>query len=152
MSKKETTLGEEFENLMSFVIKYKVNMKEERKRIKQTTNKVCALVIPDSQLRLKAISIGMTENDYCQLLAKQKIPFANHLDNKEPQPYGYENAKVETKRIFHPTKEDEKRDKKLCQKFIDKGANFETIQKDLSLVSPFKEFLSVNGTPSFVVK
>ena len=33
MSKKETTLGEEFENLMSFVIKYKVNMKEERKRI-----------------------------------------------------------------------------------------------------------------------
>ena len=40
MSKKETTLGEEFENLMSFVIKYKVNMKEERKRIKQTTSKV----------------------------------------------------------------------------------------------------------------
>lgn len=60
--------------------------------------------------------------------------------------------KLKPKESFHPTKEDEKRDKKLCQKFIDKGANFETIQKDLSLVSPFKEFLSVNGTPSFVVK
>lgn len=33
-------------------------------------------------------------------LQSKKIPFANQLDNKEPQPYGYENAKVETKRIL----------------------------------------------------
>ncbi|RHO66584.1 hypothetical protein DW083_18755 [Parabacteroides sp. AF48-14] len=129
MSKKETTTGEEFEDFLNFAIKYKIT-----KNPKKSDLRKIRFAVPSSQMRKKAISLGMSEDIFCELLSKQTV--GDCLIGKE-------DAAKNTREVFHPTKEEEEKDCEYCNSLLEKGVDFEKLQEGLSFVPPFKEFLGV---------
>lgn len=109
----DITTGEEFENFMSFTIKYKIT-----KKFKKGNNRKIRFAVPFSQLKKKADSLKITEEKF-----KEKA--IQYLLNEE-------EASIFTRLIFHPTEEDIEDDNKHCQYLLEKGVNFETLQEKLS--------------------
>lgn len=132
MSKKDITTGEEFEDFLSFAIRYKIT-----KKPKKDKTQAIRFAVPSSQMKKKAIFLGMSEDIFCELLSKQKI--GDCL-------IGVEDATKNTREIFHPTKEEEERDHEYCEELREKGVDFEKLQEGLSFVPPFKEFLGVESS------
>ena len=132
MSKKDITTGEEFEDFLSFAIKYKIT-----KNPKKNKTQAIRFAVPSSQMKKKAISLGMSEEIFCELFSKQKI--GDCL-------IGVEDAVKNTREVFHPTKEEEERDHEYCKELLEKGVDFDRLQEGLSFVSPFKEFLGVGSS------
>lgn len=132
MSKKENTIGEEFEDFFEFVLNHYKVEEEPKKKIRKFR-----FAVPSSQMKKKAISLGMSEDIFCELLSKQKI--GDCL-------IGIEDATKDTREIFHPTKEEKKKDHEYCEELRKKGVDFNKLQEGLSFVSPFKEFLKVGSS------
>lgn len=104
---------------------------------KKDKTQAIRFAVPSSQMKKKAITLGMSEEIFCELFSKQKIGDCF---------IGAEDAAKNTRKIFHPTKEEEKRDHEYCEELREKGVDFDRLQEGLSFVPPFKEFLGVGSS------
>lgn len=98
--------------------------------------------IPPSEFRIKAISLGMSEDIFCDLYSKQMLSKFTCASIKCP--FKIKDAQNFTRRVFHPTIEEEKCDKEYCQELLNKGVDFKKLQEDLSFQFVFKDFLSLS--------
>ncbi|HBO05368.1 MULTISPECIES: hypothetical protein [Bacteroides] len=104
-----------------------------------------SFTIPNSQLRKKAVSLGISEEVYSKLLHKQQVYC---LKSKSFQRLSRREVDNAVREIFHPTKMEEKQDEFYCKELLEKGVDFEELQEGLSSISLFRDFLSSEGCVS----